>query len=132
MPCTESEEEGDAPQSPSMTTPTKTSRNSGACHGKPDSNMESELEEEESDLEQQRDKAKGNSSKVSGWLEHEVQETWDTWPESTLERADMDNQILQSMTKFITDSRLFKTPSDKPKKTDVYLWKLYSKEYYSK
>jgi hypothetical protein len=37
MPCTESEEEGDASQSPSMTTPMKTSCNSGgAGHGEPD------------------------------------------------------------------------------------------------
>jgi hypothetical protein len=36
------------------------------------------------------------------------------------------------MTKFMTDSRLLKTPSHKPKKTDMNLWKLSSKEYYSK
>jgi hypothetical protein len=53
-------------------------------------------------LEQQCDKAKGKSSKVSAWLEYEVRETWDTWPKSTLERADIDNQILQRMTKFMT------------------------------
>ncbi len=46
MPCTESEEEGDAPRSPSMTTPTKTSRNSGACYGVLESE-ETETEEEE-------------------------------------------------------------------------------------
>jgi hypothetical protein len=83
-------------------------------------------------LEQQCDKAKGKSRKVSGWLEYEVQETWDTKPESTLERADIDNQILQCMTKFMTDSRLFKSPGHKPKKTDIYLSKLHSIEFYSK
>jgi hypothetical protein len=57
---------------------------------------------------------------VSGLLEYEVQETWDTGPESTLERADIDNQILKRMTKFMTDSRLFKTPGHKPKNTDIY------------
>jgi hypothetical protein len=75
-----------------MTTPTKTSSNSWAGHGEPDSEMESE--EEESNLEQQCDKAKGKSRKGSSWLEYEVQETWDTWPESTLKRADIDYQIL--------------------------------------
>jgi hypothetical protein len=108
----------------------QTSCNSWAGHGELDTATESE--EEESDLEQQCDKAKGKSRKVSGWLEYEVQETWDTGPESTLERADIDNQILQRMTKFMTDRRLFKTPGHKPKKTDIYLWKLYSKEYHSK
>jgi hypothetical protein len=63
---------------------------------------------------------------------HEVRETWDTGPESTLERADIDNQILQRITNFMTDSLLFTTPGHKPKMTDIYLWKLYSKEYYSK
>jgi hypothetical protein len=128
--CTESEEEGDASQSPSMTTPMKTSSNSWACHGEQDT--ETESEEEESYLEQQCCKAKGKLRKVSGWLEYEVQETWDTEPESTLERADTDNQILKRMTKFMTYSRLFKTPRRKPQKTDIYLWNLYSKEYYSK
>jgi hypothetical protein len=104
----------------------KISCNSGAGHGEPDS--ETESAEEESDLEQQCDNAKGKSRKVSGWLEYEVQETWDTGPESTLEREDIDNQILKRMTKFMTDSRLFKTPAHKPKTTDIYLWKLYSKE----
>jgi hypothetical protein len=36
------------------------------------------------------------------------------------------------MTKFMTDSRLLKTPGRKPKKTEIHLWKLSSKEYYSK
>jgi hypothetical protein len=114
MPCTEGDEEGDASQSPSMTTPMKTSRNSGGCHGEPDS--ETESEEEESDLAQQCYKAKGKSRKVSGRLKYEIQKTWDTWPESTLERADIDNQILQRKTKFMSDSQLFKTPGHKPKK----------------
>ncbi len=87
-----------------------------------------ESEEEESDLEQQCDKAEGESRKVSSWLEYEVQEPWDTRPESTLERADVDNQTLQRMTKFMTDSRLFIMPGHKPQKTDIYLWKLYSTE----
>ncbi len=65
--------------------------------------------------------------KVSGWLEYKVQETWDTGPESTLERADINNQNLQSMTKFMTDSRLFKTPGSKPKKLTFTFG---SKEYY--
>ena len=108
----------------------QTSCNSWAGHGELDTATESE--EEESDLEQQCDKAKGKSRKVFGWLEYKVQETWDTGPESTLERADIDNQILKRMTKFMTDSLLFKTPRHKTKKTDIYLWKLYSKEYCSK
>ncbi len=101
MPCTESYGEGDASQSPSMTTPMKTNCNSGSGHGKQDTATESE--EEEPDLEQQCYKAKGKSRKDPGWLEYEVQETWDTGQESTLERADIDNQILKRMTKFMTN-----------------------------
>jgi hypothetical protein len=49
----------------------------------------------------------------------------------TFERAEIDHQILQRMTKFMTNSRLFKTPGHKPKKTDIHLWKLSSEEYYN-
>ncbi len=48
-------------------------------HGELDYATEvTESEEEESDLEQQCDTAKGKSRKVSCWLEYEVQETWAT------------------------------------------------------
>jgi hypothetical protein len=60
----------------------KTSRNSWAGHGELDS--ETESEEEESDLEQQCNKAKSNSRKVSGRLKYELQETWDSGPEALL------------------------------------------------
>ena len=130
MPCTESEEEFNAPRSPTMITPTKTSRNSGAGHGEPDAETETEKDESEQD---ECNTSDGKPRRISsGWLEYEVQEIWDTGPESTLERAEIDNQILQRMTKFMTDSLLFKTPGHKPKSTDIHLWKLYSKEYYSK
>ena len=119
MPCTESEEEFNAPRSPTMITPTKTSRNSGAGHGEPDAETESENDESEQD---ECVKSDGKPRrKSSGWLEYEVQETWDIGPESTLERADIDNQIKQRMTKFMQDARLFKTPGHKSKSTDIYL-----------
>ncbi len=54
------------------------------------------------------------SSNYKDWLEYETQETWATGPEATLEMANINNQILQCMTKFMTDSRLFKTPGHKP------------------
>ncbi len=113
-----------------MTTPTKTSRNSGAGYGQPESE-ETETEEEECGEECDRAQKKAERN-YTCWLEYVEQETWGTGPEATLEKADIDNQILQSMTKFMTDSRLLKTPYHKPKKTDTHLWKLSSKEYYSK
>ncbi len=130
MPCTESKEGGDVPRSPSITTPTKTSSNSRAGYGDPQSE---ETETEEEECEEECDKGQKKPLRnYTGWLEYAEQETLVTGPEATLEKADIDNQILQRMTKFMTDSRLFKTPGHKPKKTDIHLWKLSSKEYYSK
>ncbi len=51
MPCTESDKEGDAPQSSCMTTPTKTSRNSEAGYGEPESE-ETETENKWSSIEE--------------------------------------------------------------------------------
>jgi hypothetical protein len=75
----------------------------------------------------QCDKPQSKQLDYNGWLEYEVQETWTTWQDATLERADIDHQTLQRMAKFLTNSLLFKTPYHKPKKTDIHLWKLYSK-----
>jgi hypothetical protein len=110
----ESKDEMDALHSPTMTTFTKTSRNSGAGHGEPD------------------EECFKPSRKYKGWLEYETQEKCVTGPEATLGMADINNQILQRMTKFMTDSRLFKTPCYITGKTDIYFWQLYRKEYYSK
>jgi hypothetical protein len=132
MPRSKSEDEDDAPPSPSMTTPTKTSHNSWADHGEPES------EETDTDEEEFVKGQKKSLRNYTSWLEYVEQETWVTWPEAIFEKADIDyNQILQLMTKFMTDSRLFKTPGHKikrhkSKKTDFHLWKLSSKEYYSK
>ena len=120
MPCTESEEEFNAPRSPTMLTPTNTSRNSGAGHGEPDAETESENDESEQD---ECDKSDGKPRRKAGWLEYVQQATWDIGPESTLERADIDNEIKQLMTKFMQDARLFKTPGHQSKSTDIYLWK---------
>ena len=62
MPCTESEEEFNAPRSPTMITPTKTSCNSGAGHGEPDAETESENDESEPD---ECDKSDGKSRRKS-------------------------------------------------------------------
>ncbi len=68
MPCTESEEEGDAPRLPCMTTPTKTSRNSGAGHGEPESE---ETETDEEECEEECDKAQKKADhNYTCWLEY--------------------------------------------------------------
>jgi hypothetical protein len=66
MHCREDEEEINAPQSPSMTTLTKSSRNSDADHGKSDGEQtESEIEAEE---EVEGIKEKGKSRNYQGYL----------------------------------------------------------------
>jgi hypothetical protein len=130
MPVYESENDCNAPHTPSETTPMKSSCNFRAGHGKLE--VETELEKEESDLEQECYKPEWKKKNYNGWLDYEVQEIWTTGEEATLERADIENQILQSMAKFMTDSQFLKSPGHKPKKTDIHLWKLHSKEYYSK
>ncbi len=83
MPVDESEDDSDAPHMPSATTPTKSSRNSGASHG--ESEVETESEEEESYLEQECNKPQRKKKIYNGWLDYEVQETWTTWDEATLD-----------------------------------------------
>ncbi len=99
-----------APHSPSMTTPTKASRNSDAAHGKSDGEQtESEIEAKE---EVEGIKEKGKSHNYQGYLKFEVQATWVSGPDAVLEDADINNQITQRMKKFMEASRLFKTETD--------------------
>jgi hypothetical protein len=56
---------------------------------------------------------------------YKTQEIWVTGlPEATLEAAalEINHQILQCMTKFMTSSLIFKTPCHKPAKTDIHLY----------
>jgi hypothetical protein len=125
--CREDKEETNAPQSPSMTAPTKASRNSDAAHGESDGEQtESEIEVEE---EVEGIKEKGKSNNYQGYLKFEVQATWVTGPDTVLEDADINNQITQRMKKFMEASRLFKTPGHRPKPTDIGRWKQYSQPY---
>ncbi len=72
MPRSRSEDEDYAPQSPSMTTPMKTSCNFGAGYGEPES-KDTKFEEEEG--EEECDKAQDTPlSNCTGWLEYVEQE----------------------------------------------------------
>jgi hypothetical protein len=103
-PVDESEDDCNAPgpHTPSETTPTKSSCNFRAGHGELE--VKTESEKEESDLEQECYKPEWKKKNYNGWLDYQVQEIWTTGEEATLEKADIENQILQSMTKFMTDS----------------------------
>ncbi len=79
MPRQESEEEDDAPPLPALTTPTKASRNNGACHACSDA----EGIEVESDayVEKQFDESTGKKRKYNAYLFKQ----WKTCPYSYLE-----------------------------------------------
>jgi hypothetical protein len=67
-----------------VTTPTKTSRNSWAGYGEPESE---ETETEEEECQEECDKAQKKSERnYTCWLEYVEQETWVIGPEATLER----------------------------------------------
>ncbi len=65
MPRRESEEEDDAPLQPSFTTPTKASRNDGACHAEQDS--EGTKSESDADVEKEFDELTGKKRYYTGY-----------------------------------------------------------------
>ncbi len=114
-------------ENPSLTTPTESSRNSGAGHGEPDA--EETEPKPDRDGEMERHEEQGKSSNYQGYLEFTVQQTWGTGPDTVLEDADINNQITQRMKKFMDNSRLFKTPGPQIETTDIWLWKQYCQLY---